>query len=142
MSHAKSLRVIGQTLQAAKVTSFKLEKHADGYRLWIAKRQFHFAPADISRLDAAAQKRRRSHRAVTRWSTSLSQQLRALGGYVDKIEVRSFRIVWAGDSAILEYERINGERKHRLFTAEELVQLGLQRSSLRSSNYVALLLDA
>ena len=38
MSHAKSLRVIGQTLEAARVTTFKLEKHAQPYRLWIADR--------------------------------------------------------------------------------------------------------
>jgi hypothetical protein len=56
MSHAKSLRVIGATLEAAQVTSFKLEKHAAPYRLWIAKRLFCFGPADISRLDARAQK--------------------------------------------------------------------------------------
>ena len=72
MSHAKSLRVIGATLEAAQVTSFKLEKHAAPYRLWIAKRLFCFGPADISRLDARAQK---NH--FTRGSTSLSQQLRA-----------------------------------------------------------------
>lgn len=57
MSHAKSLRVIGATLEAAQVTSFKLEKHAAPYRLWIAKRLFCFGPADISRLDARAQKK-------------------------------------------------------------------------------------
>lgn len=141
MSHAKSLRVIGQTLQAAKVMSFKLEKHADSYRLWIAKREFRFAPADISRLDAAAQKRRKSQRAVTRWSTSLSQQLRALGDHLDRVEVRSFRIVWAAESAILEYERINGQRNRRLFTAEELGQLSLHRSLSRSSHHTSLLLD-
>ena len=56
MSHAKSLRVIGQTLEAARVTTFKLEKHAQPYRLWIADRLFSFGPADISRLDAKAQK--------------------------------------------------------------------------------------
>jgi len=56
MSHAKSLRVIGQTLQAAPVTTFKLEKHAGAYWLSIAKRLYCFGPADISRLDARAQK--------------------------------------------------------------------------------------
>ena len=139
MSHAKSLRVIGATLEAAQVTSFKLEKHAAPYRLWIAKRLFCFGPADISRLDARAQKKRKNH--FTRGSTSLSQQLRALGDHLDRIEVRAFRILWTDSLAILEYQRVSGEQKRRVFTAEELRQVGLQRSSLRSSRYLFPRLD-
>lgn len=71
MSHAKSLRAIGQTLQTARVTTFKLEKHADLYRLWIANRLFCFGPADISRLDAQARKRRANHPSANRPSTAL-----------------------------------------------------------------------
>ena len=135
MSHAKSLRVIGQTLQAAQITTFKLQKHAVPYRLWIAKCLFCFGPADISRLDARAQKKRKSH--FSRPSNALlSQQLRALGGHLDRIEARAFRIVWTGGFAILEYERVNGERNRRVFTAEELRQVGLNRSLLRSSGYL------
>ena len=142
MSHAKSLRVIGQTLEAAQVTTFKLAKGADSYRLWIGKRLFCFAQADISRLDAQAQKKRTNHSTTgTRPSTSLSQQLRALGGHLDRIEVRAFRIVWTGDFAILDYKRANGERNRRAFTAEELRQRGLHRSLLRSSPYVFPRLD-
>ena len=133
MSHAKSLRVIGQTLEAADVRAFKLETHASSYRLWIAKRLFCFGPADILRLDALAGNKRQTH--FTRPSTSLSQQLRALGGQLDRIKARAFRIVWTGGAAILEYERVNGERNRRVFTAEELRQVGLNRSLLRSSGY-------
>ena len=140
MSHAKSLRVIGQTLQAAQVTTFKLEKHASAYRLWIARRLYCFGPADISRLDARAQKKRKNH--FTRPSNALlSQQLRALGGHLDRTEVCSFRLVWSGDSAILDYERVNGERNYKAFTAEELRQLGLHRSLLRSGRYLFPQLD-
>jgi len=141
MSHAKSLRVIGQTLEAARVTTFKLEKHAQPYRLWIADRLFCFGPADISRLDAKAQKRRKNHLSSTRRPTSLSQQLRALGGYLDRIEVSSFRIVWIPGSALLDYERINGERNSRAFTAEELRHQDLHRSLLRSSHQLFPRLD-
>lgn len=141
MSHAKSLRAIGQTLQAARVTTFKLEKHADLYRLWIANRLFCFGPADISRLDTQARKRRANRSAVNRPLTALPQQLRALGGYLDRVEVRAFRIVWTGASALLEYERVNGERNRRVFPVEELRQLGLHRSLLRSSHYVFQRLD-
>jgi hypothetical protein len=134
MSRAKSLRAIGQTLQTARVTTFKLEKHADLYRLWIANRLFCFGPADISRLDAQARKRRANHPSANRPSTALPQQLRALGCHLDRIEVRAFRIVWTGGSALLEYERVTGERNHRVFAAEELRQVGLHRSLLRSSH--------
>ena len=142
MSHAKSLRTIGQTLQDARVPRFKLEKRGDTYRLWIAKRLFCFGPADISRLEAQGRKRRTEYpTAATRSSTSLPQQLRALGGQLDRIEVRAFRIVWTGDSALLEYERANGEWNRRIFVADELRQLGLQRSLLRSSRYLFPRLD-
>ena len=141
MSHAKALRVIGQTLEGARVREFKLEKNTDTYQLWIAKRLFSFGPGDISRLDAQAQKRRRNHFTATRLSTSLSQQLRALGGHLDRIGVSSFRIVWMAGSALLRYERASGERNSRTFTLEELRQLGLHRTLLRSSHYLFPRLD-
>lgn len=142
MSHAKSLRAIGQTLQAARVTTFKLEKNADLYRLWIANRLFCLGPADISRLDTQARKRRANHPTANRPLTALPPQLRALGGYLDRVEVRTFRIVWTGASALLEYERVTGERNRRVFPVEELRQLGLHRSLLRSSHYLFPRLDA
>ena len=135
MTHAKSLRVIGQTLQDARVPRFKLEKRADSFRLWIAKRLFCFNPADISRLDAEAQKRRKKRAIATRPPISLPQQLRALGSLLDRIEVCAFRVVWSGGSAILDYERVNGERNHKVFTVEELRQLDLHRGLLRSGHY-------
>ena len=142
MSHAKSLRVIGQAVEAMQVTSFTLEKHDDSYQVWIAKQLFYFSPADISRLDAQAQKRRRNPpTSATQPPKSLSQQLRALGGHLDRTEVCSFRLVWSGDSAILDYERVNGERNYKAFTAEELRQLGLHRSLLRSGRYLFPQLD-
>ena len=58
-------------------------------------------------------------------------------------ELRSalFCIVWTGGFAILDYERVNREWNHRVFTAEELRQLGLHRSLLRSSGYLVTQLD-
>jgi hypothetical protein len=88
MSHAKSLRVIGQSLEAAQVPRFKLTKDAERYQLWIAKYQFCFSPGDIARLE--------------------------------------------------EYESsLNKSRNSRVFTAEELRQLGLRRRLLRSTPYLA-----
>ena len=139
MSNDKALRVIGQTLEAAGVVTFELERDATLYRLWIGNKHFFcFGPADISRLDAQGQKRRRNHPTATARasSNSLSQQLRALGGHLDRIEVSSFRLMWSSDSATLYYQRSNGERNSRVFMAEELRQLGLHRSLLRSTRYV------
>jgi hypothetical protein len=126
--------VIGQILETAAVATFKLEKNAEAYRLWIGKSQFYLYPGQIARLDALAQKRRRNFSGTaTRPPKSLSQQLRALGGLLDRIDVRGFRIAWRNATAILEYEQVNRERKRRAFTAEELSQLG-QHSSLRRSD--------
>src|SRR5215510_9880081 len=131
MSYAKSLRVIGQILEAARVRTFKLEKHAELYHLRLGKNVFRFDRADIARLDAIAQKRRRNFPGTaTPPPKSLSQQLRTLGGQLDRIDVRSFRIVWTEGFAILEYEFINGEGNRRVFRGEELWQLGLHRSLL------------
>ena len=138
MSHAKSLRVIGQSLEAAQVPRFKLTKDAESYQLWIAKYQFCFSPGDIARLDAQAQKRRVNRIAAPLPPKTLSQQLRALGTYLDRIDVRSFRLVWTADFAILEYENsVNKSGNSRVFTAEELRQLGLRRKLSRSTPYLA-----
>jgi hypothetical protein len=143
MSNDRALRVIGQTLEGAGIATFELEKQTHFYRLWIgSKHLFCFGPADISRLDAQGQKKRRGHPATARPPlASLSQQLRALGGALDRIEASAFRIMWTSDSAVLRYERSNGERNSRVFTAKELRQLGLHRSLLRSTRYIFPRLD-
>src|SRR5687768_8716086 len=85
MVHAKSLRVIGQSLEAARVEAFELEKYDEYYVVWsnclteagewilrnalshgdlcaqrsresTGNRTFCFRPADITRLDAQSQK--------------------------------------------------------------------------------------
>ena len=86
MSHAKSLRVVGQCLEYAHIATFELEKYGPQYMLWSdavndagetalrnflndrlefsnetrhhsPKRVFVFSPADIARLDAQANDR-------------------------------------------------------------------------------------
>ena len=144
MSHAKALRLIGQTLEAARVEAFKVEKRADGYRLWIGSKQvLSFTPADILRLDAQAQKKRRAIATNSkRPSTTLSQQMRALGGYLDHLDVNVFGIVWKKTTVILNYQCRDGERYYRAFTEQELRQLGQDRSRQRSSRYIFLQLDS
>ncbi len=168
MSHAKSLRVIGQSLEAARVDTFELEKHDRHYLVWIvsstkadelislrdkdiapqnslqptADPLFCFSPADISRLDAQAQKRRRNQSSSpTRLSKMLSHQLRTLGDHLDRIEVSAFQIVWTPGSVLLDYQPLDGRRKSRVFTAEELQQLCLHGKWLRSSRDLFLRLD-
>jgi len=166
MLHAKSLRVIGQLLEAAGIAAFELEKNDQYYVVssasvttpgeWIlrnalrdndissqsdrqstANRLFCFRPADISRLDAQAQKKRRNHSCpVMRTSTLLSHRLRALGDYLDRIQVRDFHIVWALHSVIMVYQRVDGRYHCRIFTAEELQQLVLHTRFQRSSPYL------
>ena len=142
MSHGKSLRVIGQSLEAAKVATFELEKRGPRYLVWIANRVFCFTPADISRLDAQAQKRRKNQSSsATRLSKMLSHQLRFLGDHLDRIEVSAFQIVWTLGSVFLEYQPVDGQRTCRTFTAEELQQLCLHGKWPRSSRYLFQRLD-
>jgi len=161
MSHAKSLRVIGQALEAARIATFELEKHDQHYLVWILSLTkaeelilgdtlsekdtaplFCFSPADISRLDAQAQKRRRNQSSsTTRDSKMLSHQLRTLGDHLDRIDVSAFHIVWTADSVILDYQPLDGQRHCRTFAPEELRQLCLHRSLLRSSRYLFPRLD-
>jgi hypothetical protein len=159
MSHGKSLRVIGQTLEAARIPIFEVEKRGPHYIVCIASTikvvegllrdnknaangVFCFTSADITRLDAQAQKRRRNQSSsATRLSKILSHQLRALGDHLDRIEVSDFHIVWTTDSVILDCQTVDGQWKRRIFTPEELRQLVLHRSLLRSSHYLFPQLD-
>ncbi len=171
MSHGKSLRVIGQSLEAARIATFELEKHDQHYLVWILSLTkadelisrhtlrdkdsgpqnglqptvnplFCFSPADISRLDAQAQKRRKNQSSsATRLSKMLSHQLRFLGDHLDRIEVSAFQIVWTLGSVFLDYQPVDGQRTCRTFTAEELQQLCLHGKWPRSSRYLFQRLD-
>ena len=128
MPYAKSLRVIGQSLEVARVTTFELKKDGQDYLIrsdsltqtgdWILRnaigegnfteqsgrrsivyRPLRFTPLDISRLDSHRQKQRRTHSSSqTQGSSKLSQLLRSLGDHLDRTEVSSFHILWTPDS--------------------------------------------
>src|SRR6266496_6760687 len=95
MTYAKSLRVIGQSLEVARVTTFELERDGQDYLVrsdsltqtgdWILRnaisesdfteqsgrrstvnRPLRFTPVDISRLDSHRQKQRRTHSSSQR----------------------------------------------------------------------------
>jgi hypothetical protein len=170
MLHAKSLRVIGQSLEAAGIAAFEIEKNDESYVVSSAcvsregesilrnalggndlssqgdhqsraKRLFCFRPADISRFDAQARKKRKNQfGSVTRSPTTLSHRLRALGDHLDRIQVSVFRIVWTLDSVII-YQRVDGQYHCKIFMAEELQQLALHSRFQRSGAHLFPQLD-
>lgn len=170
MSHAKSLRVIGQALEAARIATFELEKYGPQYMVWsvlvseagelilrnalrhnnvvsqegrsTANRVFCFSPADISRLDAQAQKQRRNQSfSGTPPAKLLSHGLRTLGDHFDRMQVNAFRIEWTVGAVILDYQRISGQRNCRTFTAKELQHLCEHPRVRRASPYLFPKLD-
>ena len=164
--HAKSLRVIGQSLEAAGIAAFELEKNDQCYLVCSAcvtregesilrnalggndfssqgdhqtrsNPLFCFRPADISCLDVQARNKQKSQSgSVARTSSLLSHRLRALGDHLDRIQVSVFRIVWTLDSIVIVYQRVDGQYQCKIFTAEELQQLALQPRFRRSNAYL------
>jgi hypothetical protein len=135
MLHSKPLKTIGQALEAAKIVTFKIDNksESDVYRVYVDQLGFRFDAAALSRLSPLVQKKQ-SDRFVPagRLRSSLSEQLRAVGNYIDRIEIDEFRIVWTSTFAILDYEQADAELSHRVFTAEELQELALHRPPPRS----------
>jgi hypothetical protein len=163
MTHAQSLRVIGQSLQAARVTTFKLEKNGPDYLVrtnslspnteWIlrqatsesdytkqssqqsnANRPMRFTAPAISRLDSLHQQERRTPSASsTHESNKLSQLLRSVGDHLDRTQVSVFEISWGADSVSVDFHLSDGQNDSRTFTTEKLQQLGSHSRFLRSS---------
>jgi len=163
MTYAKSLRVIGQSLEVARVTTFELEKDGQDYLVrsdsltqtgeWILRhaiseyefteqsgrrstgnRPLRFTPIDISRLDSQGQKQRQTRSSSpTQGSSKLSQLLRSLGDHLDRTEVVAFHISWMADSVSVDSQEAGGQSECRTFTAEKLQQLGLHLRFRRSS---------
>jgi hypothetical protein len=151
MLHAKSLRVIGQVLEAARIPTFELEKYGPEYMVWCdsvaqvaelvvrnalrqkndtpidrptTNRVFCFSPADVSRLDAHAQRQRRHQSSSgTPVLKLLSQGLRTLGDHFDRMQVDAFRIEWNVGSVSVDFQRLNRERNCMTLTAVELQHL-------------------
>jgi hypothetical protein len=164
MVHSKSLRVIGQSLEAARLTTFELEKYGNYYVVWIdylteaderilnnalynhdfsaqvksiANRSFCFAAADITRLDAQSQRKRRNHSSSHRQGSKLlSQLLRALGDHLDRIEVHTFHISWTSDLISIDHQTPDKQRDSRIFTPEKLQSLSLHTRFRRSRAHI------
>jgi len=163
MAHGKSLRVIGQSLENAKLPAFELDTDGIDYIVrsdsltrtseWILQqaigerelteqssltvnRSLRFTQVVISQLDSHGRKQRRSHASSqTQTSNKLSQLLRSLGDHLDRTEVNAFHVSWKGDSVCVDYQEAdgNGLTDSRTFTLEKLQQLGLHTRFRRSS---------
>ena len=163
MNYAKSLRVIGQSLEVARVTTFELEKDGQDYLVrsdslsetseWILRnavgesnfteqsshrstinRPLRFTPYNISRLDSHEQKQRQKHSSSqTQGSRKLSQLLRSLGDHLDRTTVGAFRILWNTDAVSVDYQEPDGRSDCRTFTPDKLQQLGLHTRFRRST---------
>jgi hypothetical protein len=163
MFHAKSLRIIGQSLEVAKVGVFALETDGPNYILrsgsltetaeWIlrhalspndtsgqsarpsaANRPVRFTPADILRLDEQAQRQRRNDLYPNPQGFSrLSQLLRALGDHLDQTKVSTFQISWTHDSVSVVFESVDTQSDSRTFSTEKLQELGSHLRFRRSS---------
>jgi hypothetical protein len=151
MAHATSLRVIGQSLEVAKLRVFELETDGSNYVLtsdsltaaseWILRhvlspndiseesarpsaiRSVRFTTADISRLDDQARKQRKLTSTDNQVHSRLSRLLRTLGDHFDRSEASAFHISWMYDSVSIESRSAGGEIDSRTFTAEKLDQL-------------------
>ena len=162
MAHSKSLRVIGQSLEVAKISAFELEADGPNYFVkcdsltqtgeWVLRhalsrndfseqttrkstvtRSVQFSPADISRLDNQAQQQRRRSSAQPGASGKLSQLLRTLGDHLDQSNVCAFHLSWVSASVSVYFQFLDGECDSRTFTVEKLQQLGSSSRFLRSN---------
>lgn len=154
MTHAKSLRVIGQSLEVVRLAAFELETDGPNYVVksdsltqtgeWILRhalspndssaqgsrqstvsRSLRFTPADILRLDDQAQKQRGfKSSGDTPVSRKLSQLLRALGDHLDRTEAGAFHMSWTSGSVSVDFQSLDGQSDSRTFTVEKLEQLG------------------
>jgi hypothetical protein len=166
MAYAQSLRVIGQSLDAARLVNFELENDGKSYLMrsdsltqtseWILRdavrenestvamgqsgtvnRSLVFTQAVVSRLDAQGQRRRNSSSSRAEASKGISQLLRTLGDHLDRAEARAFRISWNPVSVSVDYERVNGADDSRTFSVEKLQELS-SRTKFRRSNQTRL----
>ena len=163
MAHANSLRVIGQSLESARIATFELEKTGDDYLVkssaltaageWILRNAtsesfltahagkrdssgsaFRFTPLDIFRLDSQWQKQRQTHSSLqTQVSSKLSQLMRSLGDHFDKAGTNAFHISWTPDSVSVDYQQADGESESRNFTPGKLQELGLHNRFRRAN---------
>ena len=161
MAQATSLRVIGQSLEAARLTVFELRTEGEDLLVetqaltqtaeWILRRGLHspgneqtdqpainqtvrFTPSDISLLDRQARRQRGAGSTPNRPTFNrLSQLLRTVGDHLDRTEANSFHVIWGSDAISVDSASPDGHHDVRTFSAEKLEQLGSSLRFRRSS---------
>jgi hypothetical protein len=138
MSHAKSLRVIGQKLDLAKVSVFELEHDGENYIVtsdsmartaeWIlryatsedfalfrraaTKTPLEVKPVVFTKSDLTRldnrEVRRRRDVAQLEPQLKLSHLLRTLGDHLDTNRARTFSVSWTTNSVIVDYKNSGG----------------------------------
>ena len=164
MSYANSLRVIGQSLEFAKLSVFELEMDGSDYVVrsnsltktseWILRHALNsnniseqstrqpkvsqsvcFSPTSIACLDGQAQKQRRNNSSPSQPYGRLSQLLRSLGDHLDQIQVSAFHISWTSSSVYVDFHSLDGQGDSRTFTTDKLQQLGSHSRFRRSTTF-------
>jgi hypothetical protein len=138
MSHAKSLRVIGQKLDLAKVSLFEVKHDGENYIVtsdsmartaeWIlryassedfapfrragTKTPLEVKPVVFTKSDLKRldnrEMRRRRDASQSEPQLKLSQLLRSLGDHLDTNRARTFSISWTPNSVIVDYKKSGG----------------------------------
>jgi hypothetical protein len=94
-----------------------------------------YEPQIISRLDAQGQKQRRGQLPPQSTTTGKpSQQLRALGEHLDRVEVSEFKISWDHPHSVtVKYQTSDGQNEQRTFSFAKLQELGFHMRFRRST---------
>lgn len=94
-----------------------------------------YEPVIIARLDAQGRRKRRNLvSAQAQAPSKASQQLRTLGGHLDRIEARAFTISWNyPDFVKIGYQTADGQHEQRTFSFEKLDELGFHMRIRRST---------
>jgi hypothetical protein len=161
VAHATSLRVIGQSLEAARLTVFELRMEGEDLLVvtdalsqtaeWILRRGLYdhwkeetdrpainqtvrFTPLDISLLDRQARRQRGVGLTPSRQAFNrLSQLLRTVGEHLDRTDANSFRVLWGSAEILVDSASADGHHDVRTFSVEKLEQLGSSLRFRRSS---------
>lgn len=135
MTHAKSLRVIGQKLALTGIFLFQLEHDGQSYIVdkdlpsgmadWMLRyaQPLVFRNTDLTRLDSLEAKRRRGlTTSESELTTNLSHVLRALGDHLDRCSASTFRILWTPEWIVVNYTRADGLTNRLRYTPATLSQ--------------------
>jgi len=150
LSHAQSLRAIGQVVEALRLKSFELHKNGTEYTLrlgisgsagklswdeqfietiakkfWARKQRprdlkIPVARSDIDRLDAEGLSRRGGASGGMSATADLSLSLRVVGDFLDQKRAVTFSISWSPHWVMVQYQTPNGSHSLQDFATANL----------------------